>query len=85
MVYKFEVQIAAAQDKGARVEMEGTETLNNSSAKVLHLICGKTGLNSMLMRADIHVVKQDAWQDKKSSRRCSFLLIFRASELQKHI
>lgn len=34
MVYKFEVQVAAAQDKGSRVDMEGTETHDNTSEKL---------------------------------------------------
>ena len=43
MVYKFEVQIAAAQDKGSRVDMEGAETVNDSSARLLRQNCSKTG------------------------------------------
>lgn len=47
MTYEFEIELAAAEDKGVRIDME-----------------------------DIHVIKQDAWQNRSSKRRFIWAAIF---------
>lgn len=69
MTYEFEIELAAAEDKGVRIDMEGTAQAA-ACCRVSNLELRHNKHDHFPVHADIHVIKQDAWQNRSSKRRC---------------